>query len=116
MTLLAPDRFGHADAWLSPPAPSDVVDVDAWAERERYRWAAELLIEGESRREERVDAGTQIVKMVADRHAGARAALQIRADGPGPGPRSIRLDPQQRRLLRGAIVAHSSGYEGRPRA
>ena len=104
MTLPAPDRFGHADAWMSPPAPSHVVDVDAWAERERYRWAARLLIEGESRRCERVNAGAEIIKVFAERHAGARAALQIRADGPGPGPWSIRLDPEQRRLLRGALV------------
>ena len=104
MTFPAPDRFGHADAWMSPPAPSDVVDVDAWAEHERYRWAACLLVEGESRREERVDAGAEIIETFAERHAGARAALQIRADGPGPGPRSIRLTPEQRRLLRGALV------------
>ena len=89
---------------MSPPAPSHVVDVDAWAERERYRWAARLLIEGESRRCERVNAGAEIIEAFAQHHAGARAALQVRADGPGPGPWSIRLDPEQRRLLRGALV------------
>ena len=104
MTPATPDQYGHADAWLSPPAPGDVDDVDAWAERNRYRWAATLLIEGDSRREDRIDAGAEILERLAERHPGAYAALAVRADGPGPGPRSICLTPVQRQLLRGALV------------
>lgn len=55
---------------MSPPTPSDVVDVDARAGHERYRWAACLLVEGESQREERVDAGAEIIETFAGRHAG----------------------------------------------
>ena len=93
---------------MSPPAPSDIVDVDAWANGERYRWAAQLLIEGASRRCERINAAIEILKACAERHPAVRAALQIRPDGPGPGPRSIRLDPEQRQLLRAALVALST--------
>ena len=93
MTLPPPDRFGHADAW---------------ANGERYRWAAQLLIEGASRRCERINAAIEILKACAERHPAVRAALQIHPDGPGPGPRSIRLDPEQRQLLRAALVALST--------
>ena len=103
-----PDRFGHADAWMSPPAPSNVVDVDAWAERERYHWAARLFIEGDSRRCERINVGAEIIEACAKRHAAVRAALQIRTDGPGPGPCAICLNPEQRQLLRAALVALST--------
>ena len=108
MTLPPPDRFGHADAWMSPPVPADVADVDAWASTERYRWAAELLVEGAGRRCERINAAIEILKACAERHPAVRAALQIRTEGPGPGPRSIHLDPEQRQLLRTALVALST--------
>ena len=69
------DRYGHADAWYGPPAPPGADDVDAWATSERYRWAAALFIEGESRREERIDAGAAVLERYAERHGrGARSA------------------------------------------
>ena len=102
---MAPDQYGHADAWMSPPAPAEIDNLDTWAAGERFRWAARLLVEGESRREDRIAAGADILRQAAKRHAGIRAALEVRRDGPGPGPRSIRLTPEHRCLLRSALVA-----------
>jgi len=40
---MTPDRFGHADAWWSPPTPTDA-DPDRWAHEHRAHWAAELVV------------------------------------------------------------------------
>ena len=101
-----PDRYGHADAWWSPAlAPHrgqalSVADLDAWAHANRARWAAELVVEGVIDRDRRVESAAQHIEHQAARHEPITAALKIRTDGPGPGPRAIRLDPKQRHMLR----------------
>ena len=64
---MTPDRYGHADAWWSPPAPPGA-DADRWAHEHRARFAAELFVEGESRRAERIEQAAALLEAPAARY------------------------------------------------
>ena len=103
-----PDRYGHADAWWSPPAPPGCAEADRWAHEHRARFAAELLVEGESRRAERIEQATALLEAHAARYRDVDEALTIRTDGPGPGTHSVRLTPEQRQRLRAILVVRAA--------
>ena len=99
------DPYGHADAWYAPTPPADITDLDDWADRQRFRWAAHVVVLDESNRDERVEAAAQVlIRHTARLPSNLFHALQTRTDGPGPGPRSIRLSPDERRALRSTLA------------
>jgi len=63
-----------------------------------------LVIEDASRRAERIEQAAALLEAHAARYPHVREALTVRTDGPGPGTHSIRLTPEQRRLLRSILA------------